>query len=147
MARTRTSWRKGQSGNAAGMPRGTERKVTKIIRQLSERAAPTIVAGIINDAEAGDANARALYTKYLLPAKPRYSPTPIKLRAPTSGDEALRQIALVAGALARGQVDMDSAHLVLEALKAYLAGIPTVDLETKFRELGLLMIERRELPK
>ena len=53
-------WQPGQSGNPKGMPRGTERRVTRVIRALPEGAAPEIAEGIIKDALAGDSEARAL---------------------------------------------------------------------------------------
>jgi hypothetical protein len=141
MARTKTSWVKGQSGNTAGMPRGTERKVTRIVRQLSERATPEIAEGIIRDALQGDAQARALFVKYLMPAKPKYIPTPIKLPVASSGAQALEQIALLIAGLAGGRIDLEAGHLVLEGLRAYLAGVPTAELEAKFREFRLLMLQ------
>jgi hypothetical protein len=53
-------WQPGQSGNPKGMPRGTERRVTRVIRALPEWAAPEIAEGIVKDALAGDSEARAL---------------------------------------------------------------------------------------
>ena len=146
MARSRTSWARGRSGNPAGMPRGTERKVTRLVRKLSEQATPEIVEGIIKDALAGDAQARALFLKYLAPALPRPTPTPIKLTAPKSGEEALAQIAQLAGGLARGELDLEASRLVIDSLHTYLVGTPIGDLEAKFRELGLLMLERQGKP-
>jgi hypothetical protein len=146
MARSRTTWVKGQSANPAGQPKGTERKITRIVRQLSERATPEITEGIIRDALAGDAQARALFVKYLMPAKPKYIPTPIKLPVPATGEEALRQVALIIAEIAGGRLDLDAGYVVLEGLRAYLAGTPTAELEAKFREFGLLMLRQERKP-
>jgi hypothetical protein len=46
--------------------------------------------------------------------------------------------------LARGNIGMDEAKAIIDALHVYLSALPTSDLEIKFRELGLIMLQRRQ---
>ena len=83
-------WRKGESGNPAGMRKGTKHKLSRTIHELVRTNAPEIVKGIIKDAKEGDAEARKLFLR-LLPQMPRNT-EPIEVRRPES-IEQIRQLA------------------------------------------------------
>jgi hypothetical protein len=144
--RSSTTWIKGQSGNPKGSTKGFEKKHTRLIRQIVERSSPKIVENIAKDAEAGDREAQALFMRHLLPPRPRPIETPLSLAKPQSAKQAVEQIAFVMSSLARGGIGMDEAKAIIDALHVYLSALPTSDLEIKFRELGLIMLQRRQEP-
>jgi hypothetical protein len=53
-------WKKGQSGNPAGMPKGTRHRATMLAEKLMEDDAENIVRAVVNAAKAGDPTAMRL---------------------------------------------------------------------------------------
>jgi Family of unknown function (DUF5681) len=88
----------GQSGNAAGRPRGARNKATVLIEQLLEDDAESIIRPIIAQAKSGNTSALVLLARSLLPKRkdapvrltcrrsnrPRTAPLPLRPSSPAS---------------------------------------------------------------
>jgi hypothetical protein len=132
----RVLFRKGQSGNPAGLKPGTQHKITRKMQALLLPAATPVLKGIIEDAKAGDIEARKLFTK-LLPRMPHYAPTLIDLPRITTAKQASAQIAKMAVKVGRGEIDLETFDAMVEALRVFIAAHERVELETeveKYRE-------------
>src|SRR4029077_15792763 len=62
-------WKKGQSGNPAGMPKGTRHRATMLAEKLMEDDAEDIVRDVVNAAKAGDPTAMRLCIERLAPLR------------------------------------------------------------------------------
>jgi hypothetical protein len=126
-------WRKGESGNPAGMRKGTKHKLSRTIHELVRTNAPEIVKGIIKDAKEGDAEARKLFLR-LLPQMPRNT-EPIEVRRPES-IEQIRQLAgdLVVQVLS-GDLDLETAKTAGGLLQSQNTAIASTDLAAALEEI------------
>src|SRR5437868_588363 len=62
-------WKKGQSGNPAGMPKGTRHRATMLAEKLMEDDAEDIVRAVVSAAKAGDPTAMRLCVERLVPVR------------------------------------------------------------------------------
>ena len=62
-------WKKGQSGNPAGMPKGTRHRATMLAEKLMEDDAENIVRAVVSAAKAGDPTAMRLCVERLVPLR------------------------------------------------------------------------------
>jgi hypothetical protein len=62
-------WKKGQSGNPAGMPKGTRHRATMLAEKFMEDDAEDIVRAVVNAAKAGDPTAMRLCIERLAPLR------------------------------------------------------------------------------
>jgi hypothetical protein len=77
-------WKKGQSGNPAGMPKGTRHRATQLAEKLMEDDAENIVRAVANAAKAGDPTAMRLCIERLAPVR-KGRPVTFDLRAAGRG--------------------------------------------------------------
>jgi Family of unknown function (DUF5681) len=96
-------WKKGESGNAAGKPKGTGR--LQAMREQLADDVPEILAALSRMAKQGDPQAaRLILERVLPPLKPEERPAPIALPDGTLSAQGRAVLsALAAGALAPGQ--------------------------------------------
>lgn len=101
------AWRKGQSGNPKGKPRGTKNHATRTVLALMEGSAEEITAAVLSAAKAGDlTSARFVLDRIAPAAKER----PVSLTLPSvetaegisAAQEAILQ-AVAAGNLTPGE--------------------------------------------
>jgi Family of unknown function (DUF5681) len=62
-------FQKGQSGNPAGLPKGTRHRATQLAEKLMEDDAEDIVRAVVNAAKAGDPTAMRLCIERLVPVR------------------------------------------------------------------------------
>jgi hypothetical protein len=136
------------SGRRAGTPnKRTERERAQ--RAVEDADARAIVAKVVEDARAGDQTAQALYFRYLKLPPPRFVPAPVGLTPPTSAREAVQQIAEMVARVGEGAMDFESAHALIEGLKAFVGAYDVAVLESevrRIRELGPSIVVQGGLP-
>jgi hypothetical protein len=66
-------WKKGQSGNPAGMSKGTRHRATMLAEKLMEDDAENTVQAVVNAAKAGDPTAMRLCIERLVPVRFRFA--------------------------------------------------------------------------
>jgi hypothetical protein len=134
------------SGRRKGTPnKGTER-ARRLIAEGDDKA---IITRIIEGAKTGDPVSQGLYLRFLRPPPPRFTPAPVGLAPPTSAEEAVRQIAEMVARVGDGAMDFESAHALIEGLKAFVGAYDVAVLESevrRIRELGPSIVVQGGLP-
>jgi hypothetical protein len=122
---------KGNNANPAGRPVGSQNRLTKIMQEVLTPAARPILRKIVKAARDGDQSQQKVFAHLLppLPA-PKYVDPPIaNFPQVTNAHEAVTQIALITQQMARGELDTESAHALVDKLKAFIVGYAAVELE------------------
>jgi hypothetical protein len=100
-------------------------------------AAPEILQDIVRRAKAGDPFAQRAFLT-LLPQQSKYVDPPIPDFPLTQNmKEAVAEIAAVTQRMARGELDIDSAHALVEKLKNYVTTYAAVELEDEVAKAKL----------
>jgi hypothetical protein len=132
-------WKKGETGNPRGNWKHTPHRLTQTIRDLVTPAAPKIVQKIIAAAdERNDPNAQKTFIQHLLPQQPKFVDPPIVgFPLVTNAREAVAEIAAVTQRMAQGELDVDSAHALVDKLKTFIVGYSAVELELEVAKAKL----------
>ena len=125
-----TAWRRGQSGNPAGKPRGTRNHASLMIEAILESGACEVTKAVIEAAKAGDtAAARLVLERLLSPVRER----PIRLDLPAIdsmvGVAEAQQVVLAA--VAAGDLTPGEGDTVAGILDARRRAIETIVLEER----------------
>ena len=123
-------FKKGQSGNPGGRPKGTRNKTTLAMEELLDGEAEVITRKAIEKAKDGDMAAIRLCLERILPT---IKSRPIEIDLPpveTAEDITAAQGAVIA-AMARGEITPDDASTVAGVLEAKRRAIETVELEKR----------------
>ncbi len=67
MTTRKSTWKKGQSGNPAGKPRGARNKATLMVLSLMEQGAEEITKAVVDAARGGDLSAARMVLERLAP--------------------------------------------------------------------------------
>ncbi|PZP56268.1 MAG: hypothetical protein DI586_04295 [Micavibrio aeruginosavorus] len=127
-------FKKGQSGNPNGKPKGTQHHATRAVLQLLDGEADTLTRKAIELALKGDTTALRLCLERLAaPAKdkPIYITLP-KLRGAEHAAEAL---ASVIAEMSSGSITPSEAAAVAGLLETYRRTLETVDIEQRLAAL------------
>ena len=125
-----TKFKKGQSGNPNGKPKGARNKATLAAEALLDGEAEVITRKAIEKAKEGDMAAIRLCLERILPT---IKSRPIEIDLPpveTAEDITAAQGAVIA-AMARGEITPDDASTVAGVLEAKRRAIETVELEKR----------------
>ena len=123
-------FRKGQSGNPAGKPKGARHRATRAIQLLLEGEAEALTRKCIDLAKAGDTTALRLCMERLAPAMKSRA---VHLSMPsieTAADVLKAQSAAIE-AMASGEITPDEAATIAGVLEAKRKAIETADLEQR----------------
>lgn len=107
-----TAWKKGQSGNPKGRPRGSTPSAA--LRDAIKQAMPAVLQALIAKATAGDVNAAIALAKMALPPL-RASEEAVPINLPT-GDSLTQQGQAVLDAIGRGEIGPHQGQALLSAL-------------------------------
>ena len=116
------AFKKGQSGNPAGKPKGAVSKMTKL-RQSIEADLPDIIAAVTEQAKAGDMAACKLLMDRVMPA---LRPTDQPVTLPLAGADLGADGRAVVSAVGDGSVTPETGAKLLQGLSS-LARITEVD--------------------
>ncbi|CAD9226710.1 conserved hypothetical protein [Burkholderia cenocepacia] len=122
-----TQFKKGQSGNPAGKPRGTRDKRTAL-RELLQPHAADLVAKAVELAKAGDTTALRICIDRCIPAI-KAKDAPVDL--PELTGSLAEQGAAVMHAMARGRITPDEASAVMQVIAAQARIIEVDELEKR----------------
>jgi hypothetical protein len=107
-------FKKGESGNPAGKPRGARDKRTAL-RELLRPYAPALVEKVVEQALQGDTTALKLCLDRLMPPlRPTSEPLPFQAEGDTLSDQARA----VVSAMANGTLPPEQAATMITALAA-----------------------------
>ena len=125
-----TKFKKGQSGNPGGKPKGARNKATLAMEALLDGEAEAITRKAIEKAKEGDMAAIRLCLERILPT---IKSRPIEIDLPpvkTAQDIQAAQGAVIA-AMAKGEITPDDAGTIAGVLEARRRAIETVELEAR----------------
>jgi hypothetical protein len=127
-------WKKGQSGNPAGMPKGTRHRATQLAEKLMEDDPEDIVRAVVNAAKAGDPTAMRLCIERLAPLRKGH-PVTFDLPQIETAADVTGALGTIAGAMAAGELTPDEAGTVAGVIEAKRRAIETVEHEGRLRKL------------
>lgn len=126
-----TKFKKGESGNPAGRPRGTG-QVAALRKAIAEDL-PEIIDAVVAQAQSGDVGAAKLLLDRVLPVlKP--IDQPVVLAGDLSGTLAEQGFAVIRS-MGQGTVSPDEAKTLLAALAAQARIVELADLEKRIAAL------------
>jgi hypothetical protein len=127
-------FRKGQSGNPAGKPKGTKNIATRAAEAMLDDEAERLTRRAIERALEGDTPALRLCMERLIPAK-RDRPIKFKLPSIESAADAAKAIGSVLAAVAAGEVTPQEAAEVASLIETYAKVLEIRDLECRIATL------------
>lgn len=126
------SFKKGESGNPAGKPKGANK--TQKIRDRLMTAVPDILAALVDQAKTGDvAAAKAILERTLPALKPETRPSAAPV--PTDPDSILQ-------AVHSGQLTTDQADSLMAVLLAQAKIRETSEIVERLEKIETLLMER-----
>jgi hypothetical protein len=108
-------WKKGQSGNPAGMPKGTRHRATQLAEKLMEDDAEDIVQAVISSAKAGDPTAMRLCIERLVPVR-KGRPVTFDLPDIEAASDITKALGVIAKSMAVGELTPDYLKAFLDHL-------------------------------
>jgi hypothetical protein len=130
----RGQFRKGESGNPAGKPRGTRNRVTVIAEQLMNEDIELIIKAVTEAAKAGDMTAAKIVLDRVVPVR-KGNFVSFQLPPIRSAAEALNASNGVLSACASGQITPQEAAEINNLIGSHIKLIEVLDLEKRIERL------------
>ncbi len=127
-------WKKGQSGNPAGMPKGTRHRATQLAEKLMEDDAENIVRAVVNAAKAGDPTAMRLCVERLVPLR-KGRPVVFDLPPVKTASDIAGAVGTLATAMAAGELTTDEASAAASVIEMHRRAIETTEIEVRLQRL------------
>lgn len=127
-------FKKGQSGNPAGKPKGARHKTTMALQALLDGEGEAITRKAIEAAKDGDMTAIRLIMERVLPAR-KDSPVSFKLPPLASADDASKAMAELVVEVASGRLAPNEANEAAKIINLYIEALKTNDLEKRIQHL------------
>lgn len=129
-----TKWKKGQSGNLAGKPKGTRHKATQLAETLLDGQAKDLVQKCVDMALEGDGTAMKVCMDRLLPAK---KDRPVSLSIPQieSMGDAASAMKAITNAVSQGDITPSEAQVLSAMIENYRKIVETAELEKRIDDL------------
>lgn len=125
-------FKKGQSGNVAGKPKGAKDKRTEL-RELLRPHAPALLEKAVNMAMEGDPQALRLCLDRICPAIKSVSESaPIEINLSGTPSEQSQAVLMAA---AQGKISIDDAGQLLSGIAAHVRIIEATELEQRLQKL------------
>lgn len=127
-------WRKGQSGNPAGRPKGARNRATCVAEQLLDGEAEELMRRCIELAKQGDKVALRLCIERICPPR-KERPVAFALPPLTTAADVPKAMAAIAAAVASGELSLTEAGEVTRLITGFATAIEVHDLEAWIRAL------------
>ena len=135
-------FKKGQSGNPAGMRPGTKHKATQLAEAIMEEGLRNVVDKVVAEARAGNMNAAKLILERIAPVR-KGRPIEIDLpRVQTTADVLEAQSGIVE-AVAAGRLTPEEGEIVSGIVDAKRRAIETADIERRLAALEKQQEQRK----
>lgn len=134
MTTKKTTWKKGQSGNPAGRPRGTRNKATLLALNLMEDAAAEITQAVITAARMGDLAAAKLVLERLAPPL-RERPISIELPDTSTTEGVSKAQQVIIEAVGKGELLPGEGSTLAALVESRRRALETYDLERRLSDL------------
>lgn len=127
-------FRKGQSGNSAGKPKGARHRVTRAVEALLEGEAEGLTRKAVEVALSGDVTALRLCLDRISPV-PKDRPLTIALPELDDAASIARAVAAVVKCVADGTLAPAEGKAIADLLEAHRRAFETEELERRIRTL------------
>jgi hypothetical protein len=134
MTTKKTTWKKGQSGNPAGRPRGARNKVTLMVLGLMEDAAGEITQAVIDAARTGDLTAAKLVLERLAPPL-RERPISIELPDTSTTEGVSKAQQVIIEAVGKGELLPGEGNNLATLVENRRKALETEDLERRLTDV------------
>ena len=128
------TFRKGQSGNPAGKPRGTRHRTTLAMEALLDGEAELITRKAVEMALAGDATALRLCLERILPVR-RDRPVSFELPKLETAADAVKATAAIVQAVSAGDLTPSEAGELSKLVDGFRSALTTAELEERLAKL------------
>src|SRR4051812_23736869 len=128
------TFRKGQSGNPEGKPKGTRHRVTVAAEALMEGEAEAITRKAIELAKAGDGPALRLCMDRIYPPR-KDRPVRFKLPSVEKVEHAVLAHAALVAAVAGGELTPSEAGELARLVDNYTRAVEATDIQTRLTKL------------
>ena len=130
-------FRKGQSGNPDGKPKGTKNHATRIVEQLFDGEAEGICRAIVKKARSGDMTAAKIVVDRLCPPR-RDRPVSFAMPPIEVASDAAKASAAIMAATAAGDITPDEASTLTKLIESHVRIVEAANFEQRLAE-----VERR----
>lgn len=128
------AFKKGESGNKAGRPKGALNQTTILVQNLMAKDAAAISKKVIQSAKDGDLVAARLILERICPPVKDY---PIQIKLPQIKTMAgiLEAFTVINESISNGELTPNQAKIVGDILEMHRKALETDDLEKRIEEL------------
>ncbi len=127
-------FQKGQSGNPAGRPRGSRNRSKLLFQDRLDAGMEEIADKVVELAKSGDIAAIRLCVDRLLPVR-KGQPIEFELPPFETAADTVRAAAMIAAAVASGELAPSEAADLARVLDIYLRSLETADFEQRLTRL------------
>jgi hypothetical protein len=127
-------WKKGQSGNPAGRPRGSRSRATVAVEELLGGEVEALTRKAVELALAGDTTALRLCLERLAPPV-RERPIELELPPITSAKDLPKAVAALLQAVASGSVTAGEAEKLGRLVGQYVQAVEVAEIEERLLDL------------
>jgi Family of unknown function (DUF5681) len=131
----------GQSGNPAGMRKGTRHRITMLAEKLMADETEAVVRSVVDAAKGGDMTAARLILDRIAPPR-RGSPVSFKLPTIETAADISKALSAVMASVACGELTPDEATAISGLIETRRKVIETRELETRVIALEQAAQER-----
>jgi hypothetical protein len=128
------AFKKGESGNPKGKPKGARHKTTQLAYAMMEGGLETILDQVVAKAKAGDMLACRMIIDKIIPAQ-KDRTVAIELPPITSVDEVGRAQSEILQAVVDGDITPNEGERIAAIVESRRRAIETVELEARIAEL------------
>jgi hypothetical protein len=127
-------FRKGQSGNPSGKPRGTRNRTTVLAEKLMQDDAKDIVQAVLDAAKGGDMTAARLVLERIFPAR-RGRPVYFDPPAMRTASDVAEAMSALMRAIGSGDLTPDEAATVASVIEMRRKALETEEFELRLQAL------------
>lgn len=127
-------FKKGQSGNPSGKPRGARNRATLAAEALLDGEGEALIRKVIELGLSGDLTALRLCLERIVP-KRRERPIAFKLPKLRVAADAVPAVAAIAAGVARGELTDSEARTLVALVDCFRSTLTAVDLEARLSAL------------
>ena len=138
----RGRFRKGQSGNPRGKPKGARNLVTRAVDALLEGDAEKLTQKCIALALDGDGSALRLCMERIAPVR-KGRPITLKLPSIATAEDLVKAVSAVVSAVAAGEITPEEAATVATVLEVKRKALETSELDRRIAALEVKLGEQQ----